>query len=72
METFSGWISPPPFHAHLVRCTIVLVPHPVPMAKVKKVMFVFVLEQLNWEGHMAFFELQKGGCKSNNAQKEKQ
>ena len=60
-----------PFHAHLVKCTIALVPHPVPVAKVKKVMFVFVLELLNREGHMAFFELQKGGRKANNAQKEK-
>ena len=34
-------------------------------------MFVFVLELLNQEGHMAFFELQKGGRKANNAQKEK-
>ena len=60
-----------PFHAHLVKCVIALVPHPVPVAKVKKVMFVFVLELLNWEGHMAFFELQNGSCKANNAQKEK-
>ena len=60
-----------PFHAHLVKCAIALVPHPVPVAKVKKVMFVFVLELLNREGHMAFFELQKGGRKANNAQKEK-
>jgi predicted RNA-binding Zn-ribbon protein involved in translation (DUF1610 family) len=29
------------------------------------------LELLNQEGHMAFFELQKGGRKANNAQKEK-
>ena len=62
----------PPFHAHLVKCAIALVPHPVPVAKVKKVMFVFVLELLNQEGHLAFFELQKGGRKANNAQKEKQ
>jgi predicted RNA-binding Zn-ribbon protein involved in translation (DUF1610 family) len=34
-------------------------------------MFVYILELLNREGHMAFFELQKGGCKANNAQKEK-
>ena len=61
----------PPFHAHLVKCAIALVPHPVPVAKVKKVMFVFVLELLNREGHLAFFELQKGGRKANNAQKEK-
>ncbi|KAF8258138.1 hypothetical protein EI94DRAFT_1708250 [Lactarius quietus] len=38
---------------------------------VKRVMFVFLLELLNREGHLAFFELQKGGRKANNAQKEK-
>ena len=35
-------------------------------------MFVFILELLNRDGHLAFFELQKGGRKANNAQKEKQ
>ena len=56
------WVEfSPPFHAHLVKCTIALVPHPVTVAKVKKVMFVFVLELLNQEGHMAFFELKKCG-----------
>ena len=70
-----------PYHAHLVKCAIALMPHPVPgvkvlthpvpVAKVKGVMFVFVLELLNQEGHLAFFELQKGGRKANNAQKEK-
>ena len=59
-----------PFYSHLVKCALVLVPHPVP--RVKKVMFVFILELLNWEGHMAFFELQKGSRKANNARKEKQ
>jgi 5-methylcytosine-specific restriction endonuclease McrA len=34
-------------------------------------MFGFILELLNQEGHVAFFELQKGGRKANNAQKEK-
>jgi DNA-directed RNA polymerase subunit RPC12/RpoP len=34
-------------------------------------MFVFILELLNGEGDKAFFELQKGGHKANNAQKEK-
>jgi hypothetical protein len=38
---------------------------------VKRVMFVFILELLNQEGHLAFFDLQKGGRKANNAQKEK-
>jgi hypothetical protein len=34
-------------------------------------MFVFILELLDEAGHMAFFKLQKGGHKANNAQKEK-
>jgi hypothetical protein len=38
---------------------------------VKRVMFGFILELLNREGHLAFFDLQKGSCKANNAQKEK-
>jgi hypothetical protein len=58
------------YHSHLVKCAVALVPHPILV--VKKVMFVYILELLNWEGHMAFFKLQKGGCKANNAQKEKQ
>ena len=68
-----SWVEfTPPFHSHLVKCAVALVPHhacPVPM--VKRVMFVFILELLNREGHLAFFELQKGGCKANNSQKEK-
>ncbi|KAF8262960.1 hypothetical protein EI94DRAFT_1808033 [Lactarius quietus] len=67
--TFSWVEFPPPFHSHLVKCAVVLVPHPV--RTVKRVMFVFLLELLNREGHLAFFELQKGGRKANNAQKEK-
>jgi hypothetical protein len=64
------WVEfSPPFHSHLVKCALALVPHPVP--RVKRVMFVFVLELLNQEGHEAFFKLQKGGRKANNAQKEK-
>ena len=64
------WVEfTPSFHSHLVKCAIALVPRPVP--RVKRVMFVFVLELLNQEGHLTFFELQKGGCKANNAQKEK-
>jgi hypothetical protein len=42
-----------------------------PVLMVKRVMFVFILELLDEAGHMAFFELQKGGHKANNAQKEK-
>jgi hypothetical protein len=68
-----SWVEfDPPFHSHLVKCAVVLVPHlgcPVPM--VKWVMFVFILELLHQEGHLAFFDLQKGGRKANNAQKEK-
>jgi predicted RNA-binding Zn-ribbon protein involved in translation (DUF1610 family) len=69
-----SWVEfDPPFHSHLVKCAVALVPRlgcPVPM--VKRVMFVFILELLNQEGHLAFFDLQKGGRKANNAQKEKQ
>ncbi|KAF8258207.1 hypothetical protein EI94DRAFT_1708194 [Lactarius quietus] len=68
--TFSWVEFPPPFHSHLVKCAVVLVPHPV--CTMKRVMFVFLLELLNQEDHLAFFKLQKGGCKANNAQKEKQ
>jgi hypothetical protein len=65
-----SWVEfSPPFHSHLVKCTVALVPRPVP--KVKRVMFVYILELLNREGNKAFFELQKGGRKANNAQKEK-
>jgi len=46
-----------------------VVPHPV--NKVKKVMFAYVLELLNKKGNEAFFDLQKGGCKANNTQREK-
>lgn len=65
-----SWVEfTPPYHSHLVKCAVALVPHPV--HKVKKVMFVYILELLNEVGHEAFFELQKGGRKANNAQKEK-
>ena len=49
-----SWVEfSPPFHSHLVKCAVALVPRlgcPVPM--VKRVMFVFILELLNWEGHL--------------------
>ena len=65
-----SWIKfTPQFHSHLVKCAVALVPHPI--YKVKKVMFGYILELLNREGHMAFFKLQKGSHKANNAQKEK-
>ena len=65
-----SWVEfAPPYHSHLVKCAVALVPHPVQV--VKRVMFVYILELLNGGGHMAFFDLQKGGRKANNAQKEK-
>lgn len=65
-----SWVEfTPPFHSHLVKCAIALVPHPV--HKVKKVMFVYILELLNGKGDQAFFDLQKAGRKVNNAQREK-
>ena len=65
-----SWVEfTPQYHSHLVKCAVALVPHPV--QAVKKVIFVYILELLNWEDHMAFFELQKGSRKANNAQKEK-
>jgi hypothetical protein len=39
--------------------------------KVKKVMFVYILELLNQEGHQAFFDLAKGTRIATQAQKEK-
>ena len=65
-----SWVEfTPQYHSHLVKCAVALVPHPVLM--VKKVMFVYVLELLNGKGNLAFFDLQAGGRKANNAQKEK-
>ncbi|KAI0287279.1 hypothetical protein BC826DRAFT_972331 [Russula brevipes] len=65
-----SWVEfSPQFHSHLVKCAIALVPRPV--LKVKKVMFVFILELLNEEGNTAFFNLKSGGRKANNAQWEK-
>jgi len=65
-----SWVEfTPQFHSHLVKCAVSLVPRLI--SKVKRVLFVFILELLNGDGHVAFFELQKGGRKANNAQKEK-
>ncbi|KAF8263415.1 hypothetical protein EI94DRAFT_1740963, partial [Lactarius quietus] len=65
-----SWVEfTPQYHSHLVKCAVALVPHPVLM--VKKVMFVYILELLNGKGNLAFFDLQAGGRKANNAQKEK-
>jgi hypothetical protein len=64
------WVKfAPQFHAHLVKCAVALVPWP--MLKVKKVMFVYILELLNEEGHLAFFNLTKGDWWATAAQKEK-
>jgi hypothetical protein len=65
-----SWVEfTPPYHLHLVKCAVALVPHPV--LKVKKVMFAYILELLREGGHEAFFELKKGSRKANNAQKKK-
>ena len=65
-----SWVEfTPPYYSHLVKCAVALVPHPV--LTVKKVMFVYILELLNGKGNLAFFDLQTGGRKANNAQKEK-
>ncbi|KAF8257406.1 hypothetical protein EI94DRAFT_1758505 [Lactarius quietus] len=65
-----SWVEfTPQYHSHLVKCAVALVPHPV--LTVKKVMFVYILELLNGKGNLAFFDLQAGGRKANNAQKEK-
>jgi hypothetical protein len=64
------WVKfSPQFHSYLVKCTITLVPQP--LNKVKKVMFVYILELLNREGSQAFFNLTKGQCLAIKAQKEK-
>jgi hypothetical protein len=43
------WVEfTPQFHAHLVKCAVALVPHPI--HKVKQVMFAYLLELLNGEG----------------------
>jgi hypothetical protein len=64
------WVKfTPQFHTHLVKCAVVLVPWPI--SKVKKVMFVYILELLNEEGNVAFFDLSKGDRQATAAQKEK-
>jgi hypothetical protein len=64
------WVEfTPQFHAHLVKCTVALVPHPI--QKVKKVMFMYILELLNGKGHQAIFDLTKGTRIATQAQKEK-
>ncbi|KAH9979259.1 hypothetical protein BGW80DRAFT_1454931 [Lactifluus volemus] len=64
------WVEfTPPYHAHLVKCAVALVPRP--LQKVKKVMFAYVLETLNGEAPKAFFDLTKGPSLASKAQKEK-
>jgi hypothetical protein len=64
------WVEfTPQFHAHLVKSTVALVPQLI--QKVKKVLFVFILELLNRKGPMAFFDLSKGNRWVTAAQKEK-
>jgi len=49
------WVEfPPVAHTHLVRCAIKLAPS-VPAAKVKRVMFVYLLEVLNDDGPVSSF-----------------
>ena len=47
----------PEFHSHLVRSALALAPHPCPVAKVKRVMFVYCLEVIGGEGPSTFFAL---------------
>jgi hypothetical protein len=60
------WVEfAPQFHAHLVKCAVALVPQPV--QKVKKVLFMYILELLNEEGPQAFFDLTKGNWQATAA-----
>jgi hypothetical protein len=64
------WVKfTPQFHAHLVKCAVALVPHP--LNKVKMVMFGYILELLNGEGPQVFFNLTKGQRLATLALKEK-
>jgi hypothetical protein len=64
------WVEfTPQFHTHLVKCAVTLIPWPI--QKVKKVMFVYILELLNEEGQQAFFNLSKGEKQATTTQKEK-
>jgi len=49
------WVKfPPAVHTHLVQCAIKLAPS-VPAAKVKRVIFVYLLEVLNGDGPVSSF-----------------
>ena len=48
------WVEfDPKGHTHLIHSTLALVPHDVPAAKVKQVMFVYILEVLNQDSPAA-------------------
>ena len=65
-----SWVEfDPQFHAHLVKCAVVLVPRPI--QKVKKVMFGYILELLNGDGPQSILDLSKGPRCQSQAQKEK-
>jgi len=50
-----NWVEfPPAAHTHLVRCAIKLAPS-IPTAKVKQVIFVYLLEVLNGDGPVSSF-----------------
>src|SRR6266850_6468159 len=49
----------PPFHTHLVRRALALLPPLCPVAKGKRVMFMFLLEVIAGEGPTTFFDLPK-------------
>src|SRR5579863_2207673 len=63
------WVDfQPPFHTHLIQRAVSLLPPLCPVAKGKKVMFVFLLEVLNMDSHglsgqnprpLAFFDTLK-------------
>jgi hypothetical protein len=48
-----------PFHTHLVQCMCAVLPPLCPVAKGKKVMFVFLLEILDGQGPGQFFSLDR-------------
>jgi hypothetical protein len=68
------WVNfSPPFHTHLVQCMHALLPPLCPVAKGKKVMFVFILEILNSEGpdQESFWKMLKKHCTRSKLPKKK-
>jgi len=56
------WVEfPPAAHTHLMQCAIKLAPS-VPAAKVKQVMFVYLLEVLNGDGPVSSFFAPHHAC----------